>query len=117
MMKLIRALGVAALAATAGGCWGDNGQYLHRADTITLGAGNAANINAATHVIDPWPPRVANRRIPANGERMVGAVERYRGRQAPGGQGGAQPNAGSAATAPGLTPSSGSAAPSSTLPY
>ena len=35
-------------------------------------------MNAATHIIDPWPRYVGNRRIPANGERMAGAVERYR---------------------------------------
>ena len=40
--------------------------------------------NATTHTIDPWPPGVTNRRIPANGERMVHAIERYRkGPQAP----------------------------------
>jgi hypothetical protein len=53
--------------------------YFQRSDTVTLGAGNAKDVNAATHVIDPWPPYVGNRRIPANGERMSGAVERYRG--------------------------------------
>jgi hypothetical protein len=52
-------------------------QYLQRSTKITLGAGNAKEVNAATHVIDPWPPNVGNRRIPANGERMVGAIERY----------------------------------------
>jgi len=61
--------------------------YIQRSDTITLGAGNAKNVNAATHVIDPWPRYVGNRRIPGNGERMSGAVERYRDvtklRQAP----------------------------------
>jgi hypothetical protein len=53
-------------------------QYLQRSDKITLSAGNAKEVNAATHVIDPWPPYVGNRRIPGNGERMAGAVERYR---------------------------------------
>jgi hypothetical protein len=47
-------------------------------DGVTASAGNAKAINSATHIIDPWPPYVANRRIPANGERMVGAMERYR---------------------------------------
>ena len=53
-------------------------QYLQRTDKITLSAGNAKEVNTATHVIDPWPPYVGNRRIPGNGERMVGAIERYR---------------------------------------
>src|SRR5712691_9755491 len=53
-------------------------QYIQRSDTITLGAGNAKDVNAAAHVIDPWPRYVGNRRIPGNGERLSGAVERYR---------------------------------------
>jgi hypothetical protein len=52
--------------------------YRQRIDGVTASAGNAKAINSATHIIDPWPPYVANRRIPANGERMVGAMERYR---------------------------------------
>ena len=54
------------------------GNYLERKDTITSGAGDARDVNAATHIIDPWPRYVGNRRIPANGERAVGAIERYR---------------------------------------
>lgn len=53
-------------------------QYFQRKDTVTLGAGDAKAVNSATHVIDPWPRNVGNTRIPGNGERMVGAVERYR---------------------------------------
>ena len=52
--------------------------YFQRSDTITSGAGDAKAVNAATHVIDPWPRYVGNRRIPANGDRMSRAVERYR---------------------------------------
>lgn len=52
--------------------------YLQRFDGIQPGAGDARDVNAATHVIDPWPPYVANRHIPANGERMANAVRRYR---------------------------------------
>ena len=52
--------------------------YLQRTDKISPGAGDAKDVNAATHVIDPWPRNVGNRNIPANGERMVGAVTRYR---------------------------------------
>ena len=52
--------------------------YIQRSDTITLGAGNARNVNAATHIIDPWPRYVGNRQIPANGDRMSRAIERYR---------------------------------------
>ena len=52
--------------------------YIERSDTVTLGAGNARDVNAATHVIDPWPRYVGNRRIPGNGDRLSRAVERYR---------------------------------------
>jgi hypothetical protein len=53
-------------------------QYLQRLDTITSSAGDAKETNAITHTIDPWPRNVGNRRIPGNGQRMSGAVERYR---------------------------------------
>jgi hypothetical protein len=75
------------MAALAGGlvsspacAWDQDpfAQYLQRSDTITLGAGNAKDVNAITHMIDPWPRYVGNRRIPGNGERMTGAIERYR---------------------------------------
>ena len=52
--------------------------YFQRSDTITLGAGNARDVNAATHIIDPWPAYVGNRHIPANGDRMSRAMDRYR---------------------------------------
>jgi hypothetical protein len=106
----------AAAALLLGGCFGETGQYLHRSDTIALDNGNAADANIATHTIDPWPPGVGNRRIPANGDRMVGAVDRYRG-QGPAAPGGApqSPQASSAAPAP--TSSSSSATPPATLPY
>ena len=120
-MKLIQAGAFATLIAMTCACWG--GEYLQRTDTITLGAGNAKEVNAAIHTIDPWPPRVGDPRIPANGERMVGAINRYQGRPAQGTQG-AQ---GAPATpvpygtpAPGTqapTSSTGAAVPSSTLPF
>ena len=52
--------------------------YRQRLDTATSGSGNAQNVNSAVQVITPWPPYVHNRRIPGNGARMVGAIERYR---------------------------------------
>jgi hypothetical protein len=123
MNKIIRTLSCITVAATAGGCWsgpyGNNAaQYVHRSDTITLSAGNAKDLNATTHIIDPWPRYVGNRRIPANGERMVGAVQRY---QRPGaarsqGQiGQAAGPGGSGALPP--APPSGASGPSATLPY
>ena len=53
-------------------------QYTQRADKVTLTAGNAKEVNSRIHEVDPWPRYVANTRIPANGERMARAVERYR---------------------------------------
>jgi hypothetical protein len=49
--------------------------YVERSVTITPGAGNAANANAAIHTIDPWPPYVGNTRIPGDGRLAVCAVE------------------------------------------
>jgi hypothetical protein len=53
-------------------------QYFQRKNGVTLEAGDAAAVNSATHTIDPWPRYVGNTRIPGDGERMAGAVERYR---------------------------------------
>jgi hypothetical protein len=68
---------------TLGSCNGLAGndemdRYYQRSDTITLSAGDAKAVNAATHVINPWPPGVGDRRIVSDGRRMVGAVTRYR---------------------------------------
>ena len=52
--------------------------YLQRIDSVSPGAGDAKAVNSAIHVIDPWPRHSGNRHIPANGERMAGAIERYR---------------------------------------
>src|SRR4051794_40802157 len=48
-----------------------------RAMLIVSGAGDARDVNAATHIIDPWPRDVGNRN-PGNGERMSVAIKRYR---------------------------------------
>jgi hypothetical protein len=52
--------------------------YSQRTEGVTVSAGNAKAINSATHIVDPWPAYAKDRHIPANGERMVGAFERYR---------------------------------------
>jgi len=52
--------------------------YGRRIDGVTPGAGDARDVNAAIHVIDPWSRHARDRRIPGNGERMTGAVQRYR---------------------------------------
>jgi hypothetical protein len=118
-MQIARLLGPLLLAAALGGCWSgiyENpaAQYVARSDTITLSAGNAKDVNAATHVIDPWPRNVKDRRISANGDRMVGAVQRYQRPQAARTPGQGQPgvNPGNGAGGP-----PGTTATTSTLPY
>jgi hypothetical protein len=83
-MKIRCIIGWAALAASLGcseaWAWDQDpaAQYFERKDTIVSGAGDARDVNAATHIIDPWPRYVGNRQIPANGDRMARAVKRYR---------------------------------------
>lgn len=91
-MKIIRVILLMGFGAVVGGCNtvypNPATPYVQRINTITFGAGNAQDVNAATHTIDPWPRYAGNRRIPGNGTRMVGAVERYEGgakTQTPGG--------------------------------
>jgi len=70
----------ASFAGSGALAWDQNpfAMYFQRSDKITLGAGDAKAVNAATHVIDPWPRYVGNRRISGNGDRLSRAVERYR---------------------------------------
>jgi hypothetical protein len=85
MSILNRACLVLPLAFALGGCWanihedeGSISKYFQRKDGVTLSAGNAKEANAVTHIGDPWPRYVGNRKIPADGQRMAGAGERYR---------------------------------------
>jgi hypothetical protein len=103
-MKIIPLTAVIMLAATTAGRAGEGfwEQYFLRSDSITAGAGNAKDVNAAIQVIDPWPRYSGNRRIPANGARMTGAIQRYRGNGTANGRPDSQygqptPGAGSAA--------------------
>jgi len=116
----------AALACALGGCWSgiyENpaAQYVARSDTVTLSAGNAKDVNAATHVIDPWPRNVKDRRVTGNGERMVGAVQRYQRPQAgrAAGQAQARPgvNPGEVAGGAAAGGPPGTTAPTATLPF
>jgi hypothetical protein len=68
------------LASSAALAWDQDpfAMYFQRSDKITLWEGDAKAVNSATHVIDPWPRYVGNRRIPGNGDRLSRAVERYR---------------------------------------
>src|SRR5215813_5806348 len=86
-MKIFSAVALVACVTMGAACWAGEyettfDQYFRRSDTITPSAGNAKEVNAAIHVIDPWPRYSGNRRIPANGARMTGAIQRYRANQA-----------------------------------
>src|SRR5947209_10590817 len=82
-MKTIHIIAVAVLfsglASSAASAWDQDpfAMYLQRSYSITLGAGDAKAVNAATHVIDPWPRYVGNRNIPVSGDRLSRAVTRY----------------------------------------
>ena len=52
--------------------------YFDRRESISLAAGDDTYSNQVTHMVDPWPANSANRNISYNGEKMAGAVERYR---------------------------------------
>ncbi len=71
---------IAAAAAVLGttllaGC---SDLYLDRRDSIAFGAGDAVAANQIQQMYDPWPPHSNNVNYAANGQRMQGAVERYR---------------------------------------
>jgi hypothetical protein len=53
-------------------------EYFQRKNGVTFGGGDAKEINSATHIIDPWSKYSRNTRIPGDGARMQGAIERYR---------------------------------------
>lgn len=83
MLKLGSFSALAFAAAASAALAGDQsfedffGSYFQRTDSVTVGAGDAKNVNAASEMLDPWPPYVRNRSLPANGSRMTGAVQRY----------------------------------------
>jgi len=69
-------------ALSLGGCYGLAGddemsRYLQRSDTMTMSAGDAKQVNAVTHTINPWPRYVQDRRIATDARRATGAVQRY----------------------------------------
>ena len=53
-------------------------RYFQRSDTITLSAGDAKQVNAVTHTINPWPSYVGDRRIVVSAAKTGGAIARYR---------------------------------------
>jgi hypothetical protein len=61
------------LVVGLGGCV----DYLKRSDTVTLSAGETQAWNKVVHVADPWPPYVMDTRIPGDGQRTAGVIQRY----------------------------------------
>ena len=72
--KTVCTLALAAVFATLAGC----SEYLDRRDTIALSGGDAVATNRVTHMVDPWPRDSANRDIAFDGNKIEGAMERYR---------------------------------------
>jgi hypothetical protein len=50
--------------------------YLQRSVTISLGAGNAKDTNAAVHTINPWPRYVGDTHIHTTGRQAVDSIQR-----------------------------------------
>jgi hypothetical protein len=72
------ALVLALVGIGLSGCYEDDRyRYLAHSDTITLGAGNANAVNAATQTVDPWPPESKDARIDQDGKRAHVAIKRY----------------------------------------
>jgi hypothetical protein len=63
------------LGAALGGC---SDIYYDRRETVALGADDHIASNTVEQMVDPWPRYVGNKNIAFNGERLQGAVERYR---------------------------------------
>jgi hypothetical protein len=52
--------------------------YFDRRETVALGADDHIASNQVAQMIDPWPRDVGRRQIAFEGQKMQGAVERYR---------------------------------------
>jgi hypothetical protein len=50
-------------------------EYIQRDVRIAPTGGDANDVNAAIHTIDPWPRYARHTRIPGNGREAVGSVE------------------------------------------
>ena len=59
---LIAALSLLAVSGCA--------DYLNHRDTVTLGAGDAAEANLAIQTVNPFPPNAGQTQIDAPGNRM-----------------------------------------------
>jgi hypothetical protein len=107
MIRIGRVIVIATVMATSGAVAGEGfwDQYFIRSDSITPDAGDAKEVNAATHIIDPWPRYSRHRHIRTDAARLTGAIQRYR---ANAGQAG---RLDSQASQPGATPGSATQTP------
>jgi hypothetical protein len=62
---------------TIAGC-ADPDYYMDRRESVSFHAGDAVASNIIAQTIDPWPRVASQRDIASNGERVQGAIERYR---------------------------------------
>ena len=76
--KAAAVLPAVVLGAALAGC---SDIYYDRRESIAANAGDAMATNRVTQMVDPWSRASGNRNIAFNGERMQGAVERYRTRK------------------------------------
>jgi len=72
-IKYLKAISLSLFFAFAG-CQ----SYLERNDGVTSSAGDAQAINEAKLVVDPWPEHADNNHIHSDGQRLSGAVKRYK---------------------------------------
>ena len=77
-----RVLIVVLASLSLSGCYGLYGndemdRYFQRSDTLTMSAGDAKQVNAVTHTINPWPRNVGDRRLAYDARRVGAAVTRY----------------------------------------
>jgi hypothetical protein len=71
----IRLIALATLGGMVAGC---SDLYFDRRESISLASGDAIAANKAAQMVDPWPASSVKRDVAYNGEKMQGAVERYR---------------------------------------
>ena len=81
-MSRNRSIALAALmtlmGVAVGGCNDDvRERYFGHSDTVTLGAGDSAASNIATHTVDVWPDHARRTKINQDGKRAAIAVKRY----------------------------------------
>lgn len=84
-VRLARVFAIAACGVFLGGCsdffavrYDDYNSYVDRRDTVALPGGDAVAGNTVTQMVDPWPAYSGDKNIAFNGQKMQGAVQRYR---------------------------------------